>query len=85
MAPCGPASVQCYPTSGRDWLGEETEYPSDLAEFAMQHAVGNAVENTYRHGTGFKKRRKLMVDWSTFVCTPPATGENVVPINKRSA
>jgi integrase len=77
--------VHALRSSFRDWLGEETEYPSDLAEFAMQHAVGNAVENTYRHGTGFKKRRKLMVDWSTFVCTPPATGENVVPINKRSA
>lgn len=78
--------VHALRSSFRDWLGEETEYPSDLAEFAMQHTVGNAVENTYRHGTGFKKRRNLMNDWSAFVCTPPpVAGGKVVPISKRSA
>jgi integrase len=68
-------------SSMRDWLGEETTYERELAEYALQHTVGNAVENVYRHGTGFKKRRDMMNDWSTFVGTPPTTDdEKVVPL-----
>lgn len=85
MAKLAPAhDVHGLRSSFRDWVGEETTYERELAEYAMQHVVGNAVENTYRHGTGFKKRRALMADWSTYVCTPPAAGGNVVPIGRRA-
>jgi integrase len=72
-------------SSFRDWIGEETDYPRELGEYAMQHTVGSAVENTYRHGNGFKKRRQLMNDWSAFVCTPPATADGkVMPFSRKT-
>ena len=51
----------------KDWVGEKTDYPSDLAEIAMAHKVGNAVEQAYRRGDMMEKRRKMMEDWADFV------------------
>ena len=50
----------------RDWCGEETDYPRELAEHALSHSVGNRVELAYRRGDALQKRRVLMEDWSSF-------------------
>ena len=47
----------------RDWCGDETEFAREVAEAALAHAVGNAVEQTYRRGTALAKRRTLMEAW----------------------
>ncbi|WP_366654406.1 hypothetical protein [Fodinicurvata sp. EGI_FJ10296] len=41
-------------------VAETTSYPSDIAEHALAHIVGPAVERAYRRGGGFKKRQALM-------------------------
>jgi hypothetical protein len=51
----------------RDWAAEKTNYPHEVAEMALAHAVGNEVEAAYRRGDLFEKRRQLMADWATFV------------------
>jgi integrase len=51
----------------RDWAGEETDYPSELAEMALAHKVGDKVEEAYRRGSGLKRRRALMQDWAGFL------------------
>ena len=51
----------------RDWAGEETEYPRELAEMALAHKVGDKVEEAYRRGSGLKRRRALMQDWADFL------------------
>ncbi len=50
----------------RDWCGEETDYPRELAEHALSHSVGNRVELAYRRGDALQKRRILMEDWASF-------------------
>lgn len=54
-------------SSFRDWVGEETPYPREVAEMALAHTVGNAVEAAYRRGDLFEKRRSMMQDWATYL------------------
>ena len=51
----------------RDWCGDCTEHPREVAEQALAHAVGNAVERAYRRSDALEKRRALMNDWSKFL------------------
>ena len=44
----------------RDWAAERTNFPSEVAEMALAHAVGDKVEAAYRRGDLFEKRRRLM-------------------------
>jgi hypothetical protein len=38
-----------------------------LAEAALAHLVGDAVEQAYRRGDALEKRRKLMDAWVSFL------------------
>lgn len=51
----------------RDWCGDKTEYPREVAEQALAHAVGNATEAAYRRMDALEKRRKLMADWAKYL------------------
>lgn len=51
----------------RDWCGETTTYPGDVAEAALAHTVRDKVEAAYRRGDLFEKRRRLMEEWGKFV------------------
>jgi integrase len=50
----------------RDWAGEETDFPRELAEWSLAHLVGNAVERAYRRGDALAKRRELMEAWADY-------------------
>ncbi len=54
-------------SSFRDWVGEETSFPREVAEMALAHSVGNAVEAAYRRGDLYEKRRLMMQLWADFV------------------
>ncbi len=54
----------------RDWCAEVTDYPRDVAEMALAHAIGNKVEAAYRRGDLFEKRKQLMQDWANFANSP---------------
>jgi hypothetical protein len=45
---------------------EATDYPREVAEMSLAHAIGSAVEAAYRRGDLFDKRRALMADWAEF-------------------
>jgi integrase len=51
----------------RDWAGECTSYPREIAEAALAHRVGDAVERAYRRGDALEKRRALMNDWAKYL------------------
>jgi integrase len=61
-------------SSFRNWTAEETAYPNEVAEMALAHAVGNAVEAAYRRGDLFEKRRSMMQDWAAFLTQSPSAG-----------
>ena len=48
----------------RDWAAEQTNYPRDVAEMALAHAIGDKVEAAYRRGDLFEKRSRLMAEWA---------------------
>lgn len=60
-------TVHGFRSSFRDWCGEMTEFPREVAEHALAHAVGNEVERAYRRGDALEKRRELMAAWADFV------------------
>ena len=50
----------------RDWAAERTNFPREVAEMALAHAIPDAVEAAYRRGDLFEKRRKLMDAWAAY-------------------
>jgi len=69
-------TIHGFRSAFRDWCGEATTFPREIAEQALAHTVGNAVEQAYRRGDALEKRRKLMEAWSTY-CTTPRRAGNV--------
>ncbi len=49
----------------RDWCAERTDFPREVAEMALAHAIGDKVEAAYRRGDLFGKRQQLMALWAT--------------------
>jgi integrase len=73
-------TVHGFRSSFRDWCGECTSFPREVAEAALGHVVGNQVERSYRRGDALEKRRKLMDAWAGLIGSPKATG-TVVPLS----
>jgi integrase len=62
-----PAVPHGLRSTFRDWAAERTEYPSDMAEIALTHTVGDEVERAYRRGDMVEKRRGMMAAWCDFL------------------
>jgi integrase len=73
-----------FRSSFRDWVAERTNFPSEVAEVALAHAVRNPVEAAYRRGNMFEKRRRLMDAWADFCAKAPAERGKVVSLAKAS-
>ena len=56
-----------FRSSFRDWTGEVTSYPRDVAEMALAHTIENKVEAAYRRGDLFEKRRAMMQEWADYI------------------
>jgi integrase len=63
----------------RDWAAERTNFPREVCEAALAHAVESKVEAAYRRGDLFEKRRLLMAAWARY-CAAPAGGGEVLPL-----
>jgi len=50
----------------RDWAGNETDFPRELAEAALAHAVGDKAEQAYRRDDALEPRRQLMQQWANY-------------------
>jgi integrase len=55
----------------KTWASERTGFQNEIVEASLAHVVGGKVEQAYRRGDMFEKRRRLMQQWATF-CTAPA-------------
>jgi len=45
---------------GAEWAGDATEFPREIVEQALAHAVAAATERAYRRGAAVGRRRPLM-------------------------
>ena len=59
-------TVHGFRSAFRDWAGDRTTFPREVAEEALAHMVGNTVERAYRRSDALEKRRKLMQAWADF-------------------
>jgi integrase len=59
-------TVHGFRSAFRDWAGNETSYPRELAEAALAHVVGDKAEQAYRRSDALEKRRALMEAWPTW-------------------
>lgn len=64
-------TVHGFRSSFRDWAGDKTTFPRELAEAALAHKVGDAVEQAYRRSDALERRKKLMIAWSSYLESTP--------------
>jgi integrase len=76
-------TVHGFRSAFRDWAGNETHFPREIAEAALAHVVGDKAEQAYRRGDALEKRRALMEAWATWC--EPRDGSNVVVLKERKA
>ena len=76
-----PYTVHGFRSSFRDWCGEATNFPREVAEAALAHVVGDETERAYRRGDALEKRRQLMDAWAAF-CEQPVP-DTVVPFSSQ--
>lgn len=76
------ATVHGFRSGFRDWAAERTSYAHEVAEMALAHTIGNAVERAYRRGDLFDKRRRLMGDWATYCASGAPSVGKVTPIRR---
>ena len=62
-----------------DWCAEQTAFPSEVRELAMAHAVGSKVEQAYRRGDLFEKRRQLADAWARY-CGGETNADKIVSL-----
>ena len=63
----------------RDWVGDRTDYPRDLAELALAHILESKTEEAYRRGDALERRRDMMTAWARFIgCTCLITSDSAV-------
>ena len=53
----------------RDWCGDRTTFPRDLAELALAHTLESKTEAAYRRGDALDRRREMMQVWGDFLTT----------------
>ncbi|RWI33284.1 MAG: integrase, partial [Mesorhizobium sp.] len=71
-------TVHGFRSGFRDWCGDSTSFPREVAEAALAHKVGDEVERAYRRSDALEKRRKLMQAWADYLSAPKAS--NVVKL-----
>jgi len=61
--------IHGFRSSFRTWASEQTDYQGEIAEMALAHSIGNAVERAYKRTDLLDKRLALMDDWASY-CAP---------------
>jgi integrase len=72
-------TVHGFRSTFRDWVAEETNHPSEVAEMALAHTVENQVVGAYKRGNLLGKRRHLAEDWANY-CKASLPSSNVIQL-----
>lgn len=59
--------IHGFRTSFRTWAQERTNFPREVAEAALAHLSGDAVERAYARSDVFEKRGKMMDAWAAYL------------------
>ena len=75
-------TVHGFRATFKTWASERTPFQNEIAEAALAHIIGDKVEQAYRRGDLFEKRRPLMQQWGIFCTSAPVqkSQSNVTPL-----
>jgi integrase len=75
-------TVHGFRATFKTWASERTSFQNEIVEAALAHVIGGKVEQAYRRGDMFEKRRRLMQQWAIFCTTAPVQKRtnNVTPL-----
>jgi len=62
----GDVTAHGFRASFKTWASERTSTANEIVEAALAHVVGSKVEQAYRRGDMFERRRRLMQQWAIF-------------------
>jgi integrase len=68
-------TVHGFRSTFRDWAGDKTVFPRDVAEAALAHVLKDKTEAAYRRSTALERRRSLMEHWAAYLRGDPGCGE----------
>lgn len=66
-SPDKTATLHGLRSTFRDWCGDMTDYPREVAEAALAHQLSDKTEAAYRRGSALEKRRQLMTTWEKYL------------------
>jgi len=75
-------TIHGFRSSFSTFAHERTAHSNHTIELSLAHTIGSDVEKAYRRTDLFNKRRKLMEQWATYCCSPPAATGAVLPMRK---
>jgi integrase len=75
-----PYTTHGFRSSFRDWAGNETRFPREVAEHALAHVIGDKAEQAYRRSDALARRRELMDAWANYC--EGGMGENVLAFKR---
>ena len=63
-SPFSGITVHGFRSTFRDWVAEQTDYPREVAEYALAHSLSDRTEAAYQRSDLFFRRVNLMEDWA---------------------
>lgn len=78
-------TVHGFRSSFRDWAGDRTNFPREVAEAALAHTLKDKSEASYRRATAIDKRRRLMNEWSRYCASPSRPAGKVFALHQATA
>jgi integrase len=79
-----PITPHGFRSTFKDWVAEETDWPDEVSEMALAHAVEKGTKAAYRRGMLYKKRVLMMEEWRAYVMGQPLP-ENVLEFKKAAS
>jgi integrase len=79
----GDLTTHGFRSTFRDWTSERTSFPREVAEMALAHAIGDAVEAAYRRGELMDKRKKLAEAWGSYCALPSIKSGDVLTMKRK--
>lgn len=58
------STVHGFRSSFRDWAAEQTDFPREVVEACLAHALGDDAELAYKRTDFLEKRRDVMAAWA---------------------
>ena len=79
----GDLTAHGFRATFKTWASERTSFQNEIVEASLAHVIGGKVEQAYRRGDLYDKRRRLMQQWATFCTTQPTNQarSNIVSLN----